>query len=83
MQFKVIAKVEKEIWSNQYTFLYAVIETYNSKSKKWSIFTKEPLSLESVYTFEGYVNNSKDKKTDQWKINFNAENCIPNEDVPF
>lgn len=83
MIFKVKARVEKCVWNNQESYLYAVIETAEDKQKKWSIFTKNELANGCEYEFTGQVSNAKDKKTNQWKTNFNAETVVLSEDIPF
>ena len=83
MIFKVKAKVDKCVWTNNESYLYAVIETEGDKTRKWSIFTKGELAPGVEYEFEGTVSNAKDKKTEQWKTNFNAVSAKTDESVPF
>lgn len=83
MIFKVKARVEKCVWNNQESYLYAVIETDGQKQKKWSIFAKAELANGCEYEFQGYVSTSQDKKTNQWKTNFNAETVVESSEVPF
>jgi hypothetical protein len=89
MKFEVVAKVEKQLWTNDTTWLYKVIETQGDKQKPWVIFTKQVLPLEQSFKFSGYVSSSVDKKrtaTDNKPINntsFNAEMIIEDTDFPF
>jgi len=93
MQFEVIATVEKSVWNNEDTHLYAVIEQ-GEKPKKWSIFVKQVLTIGAEYKFQGYCSMGKNKTTQQWQTNFNAEKVEPlngesfpeldtGDDIPF
>lgn len=79
MKFQLRATAEKQLWTNDESYMYAISESDSNRTKKWTIFTRESLCLGQVYDFAGTVSESKDKKTkdangrDIWKVNFNAD----------
>ncbi len=99
MEFKVTAKVAKQLWTNDQTsWLYLVEEQQQDREKKWTVFCEQSLNLDAYYTFEGTVSESKDKKVkdasgkDIYRATFNAQKITSNEgsatgiatdDIPF
>lgn len=90
MKFQVTAKVEKEVWKNDQSFLYNVQELNTNRTKHWSFWTVEPLTIGESYDFTGTVSESKDKKVkdqngrDIWRPTFNVDLVKPLDNgIPF
>lgn len=90
MKFQLTAKVDKQLWTNNTdAWLYLVEETFNDKTKKWTVFCDSELAQNAVYNFEGYVTETKDKKKkdqdgkDIYRATFNANKITDASDVPF
>lgn len=87
MEFKLTAKVEKNIFKGEYGEIFIVKESRRSREGEeyevpWKIQTKSSLEIGSIYDFEGFVTETQDKNLKDEKgypvrrTNFKATKAI-------